>query len=69
MAREKEAYRDNLERILAAFPGQEILTQKQIAQWLHLDPRTVKQRFPLKEGTGRGSPCWISVATLARELS
>lgn len=54
MAREKEAYRDNLERILEAFPGREILYQKEIAQWLHMDSRTVKANFPMKGGGARG---------------
>lgn len=69
MAREKEAYRDNLERILEAFPGKEILTQKDIAGWLHMDPRTVRQVFPMKGGGTKGSTCWISVASLARAMS
>lgn len=69
MAREKEAYRDNLERILAAFPDREILTQKEIARWLHMDARTVKQTFPMKGGGVQGATCWISVASLARAMS
>ena len=63
MPREKEAYRDNLERILEAFPGQEIIKASQLAKWLHMDIRTINKVFPMKEGIG------ISVATLARWLS
>ena len=63
MPREKEAYRDNLERIIEAFPGQEVIKAVQLAKWLKMDIRTVNKRFPLKEGIG------ISVATLARFLS
>lgn len=63
MPREKEAYRDNLERIIEAFPGQEVIKAAQLAKWLKMDIRTVNKRFPLKEGIG------ISVATLARFLS
>lgn len=63
MPREKEAYRDNLERIIEAFPGQEIIKPSQLAKWLKMDVRTVYKRFPIKEGIG------ISVATLARHLS
>lgn len=63
MPREKEAYRDNLSRILEAFPGREIITITELARWLHLDPRTVKRKFPIKEELG------ISVASLARFLS
>ena len=69
MAREKEAYRNNLERVLAAFPGQEIITQKELAAWLHMDSRTVKAMFPMKGGGAKGATCWISVASLARALS
>lgn len=69
MAREKEAYRDNLERIIDQFPGKEILTQKEIARWLHMDARTVKSAFPMKGGGTQGATCWISVATLARAMS
>lgn len=47
-AGEKRHHRDNLERILEAFPGREILYQKEIAQWLHMDSRTVKANFPMK---------------------
>ena len=61
--REKEGYRDNLERVLAAFPGREVLRPAEVARWLHMDPRTVKKAFPFKPGIG------ISVATLARCLS
>jgi len=69
MAREKEAYRDNLERIIAAFPGREILTQKDIAKWLHMDSKTVQKVFPMKGGGVQGATCWISIATLARAMS
>ena len=69
MAREKEAYRDNLERIITQFPDKEIITQKEIARWLHMDARTVKNAFPMKGGGTQGATCWISVATLARAMS
>ena len=69
MAREKEAYRDNLERILEAFPGKEIITQKELARWLHMDSRTVKATFPMKGGGTQGATCWIFVASLARAMS
>lgn len=63
MPREKEAYRDNLARIIEAFPGKEIITVTELAKWLHRDIRTVKRKFPIKDGIG------ISIATLARFLS
>lgn len=63
MPREREAYRDNLERILASFPGRETLTVQEVARYLRKDPRTVKRIFPFKPGLG------ISVATMARYMS
>ena len=41
MAREKEDFRDNLCRIDEHFPGRELLTTKEVAVWLGIDPRTV----------------------------
>lgn len=63
MPREKEAYRDNLERILAAYPGREVLTLQEVSRYLKKDPRSVKRIFPFKPGLG------ISVATMARYMS
>ena len=62
MAREKPAYRDNVERIKLIFLDKELLTVKDASQFLGIDVRTVKKYFPIKNG-------FISVATLARELS
>lgn len=63
MPREKEAYRDNLARIIEAFPGKEVLTVADLSRWMKKDPRTIKRLFPMKKGLG------ISIATLARMLS
>lgn len=64
MPREKEAYRDNLERIAEKFPGQEMLSIAELSRWFRKDPRTIKKMFPaIKPGVG------ISIATLARYLS
>lgn len=63
MPREKEAYRDNLERIIEAFPDQEMIKAAELARWLRMDVRTVYKKFPVKKGVG------ISKATLARKLS
>lgn len=62
MAREKAAYRDNLERIKLVYPHKELLNVKEVSTFLGIDVRTVKKYFPLKHG-------FISVATLAREMS
>jgi hypothetical protein len=62
MSREKEAYRNNLERLCEAFPNKEMLTQKDVAKFTGLDYRTVKRIFPFRES-------FISKATLARCMS
>lgn len=63
MSREKEAYRDNLKRIIEAFPNKEIITVPELSEWLGISARTVYKHFPIKKGVG------ISKATLARCLS
>lgn len=62
MPREKEAFRDQLQRLTEAFPGQEVLNAKEIAQYLHKDVRTVRQIFSFKKRLG------ISVVQMAREM-
>ena len=62
MPREKEAYRDNLERIIARYPDKELLTVKEVCVFLGRDYQTVKKLIPFKNN-------YISVATLARCLS
>lgn len=62
MAREKAAYRDNVERIKLMYPNKELLNIKEVSLFSGVNERTVKKYFPFKNG-------FISVATLARELS
>lgn len=62
MPMEREAYRDNLERIKDCFPTKELLNVSEVARFLGVDRGTVTRRFSFKTG-------YISVATLARELS
>ncbi len=45
MAREKELYRDYLERLDEQFPDKEIISQKECADFLGLDARTIKKRY------------------------
>lgn len=59
--REKEGYRENLERIHTRFPNKELLTKKDVASFLGCNYRYVTKRFPFKDN-------FISKATLAREL-
>lgn len=43
MAREKELFRDNLERLDRAFPGKELLTIQDVAQYTGLCANTVRR--------------------------
>ncbi len=61
MAREKPEYRWQLERIREAFPGKEMLGVCDVAKWLKMDARTVKQMFTFK-GTK------ISIVQLASQM-
>lgn len=60
--REKAAYRDNLERLNEKFPDKELLTKKDVAEFLGVCYRYVAANYPFKNN-------YISKATLARELS
>lgn len=62
MPREKEAFRDQLERLTKAFPGKEVLTATEVARFLGRDVRTVREHFTFKKAIG------ISIVQLAREL-
>jgi len=63
LSREKDAYRDNLERIIERFPGKEILTYKQVAEFLGINDKTVRKYFKEKRFGG------IPIVLLARMLS
>ena len=63
MPREKEAYRDNLERIIAAYPGKEMLTVTDVINFTGINRKTVKKMFPFNRYG------YISAATLARSMS
>lgn len=60
--REKEAYRDNVERIKLMYPDKELLSRKEVCTFCKIDYRTASKMFTFKNN-------YISVATLARELS
>lgn len=63
MPREKESYRDNLERICQALPDKgEMLSKSDVAKFTGLNHRTVAKIFSFKGN-------YISKAVLARELS
>lgn len=63
MAREKESYRDNLERIHERFPDKECLTITDVKNFTGLGFQHCKKRF------GFAADRTISKAKLARELS
>lgn len=62
MPREKECFRDYLERLDEKFPDKEVLTQKDCAEFLGKNKKTIKARY------GIGA-CGISKVKLARLLS
>ena len=62
MPREKECFRDYLERLDQKFPDKEVLTQKECADFIGRDARTVKKYYGIDK---RG----ISKVKLARLLS
>lgn len=62
MAREREGYRDQLERICTAFPEREMLTLKEVAHFCDVCPRTAKSWFSFNKSN------MISIVTLAREM-
>lgn len=62
MSREKESYRDNLERIISFYPGKELLTPTEVSKFLGVCPRTCKKMFEFKNN-------YISIAKLARGMS
>ena len=69
---EKEAYRDVLERLDAAFPGQDVLTVAEIARYMRQDRRTLLRdpRFPVIEQRRRsGLVLHVHKAALARYLA
>lgn len=62
MPREKESYRDNLERIDSAFPNKELLKKTDVAKFCGINYHTVGKRFDFTDN-------YISKAKLARQLS
>lgn len=68
MAREKELYRENLQRLDAQYPNQELLPARSAAKYLGLDVRTLmKMKDIPKKKAGRiwfipktGLASWLS---------
>lgn len=68
MSREKEDYRLNLERLLVLFGRKEMLSLKDVCDYLGCDRRTIlnTKNFPIKQ---IGNRYIIPLAGLARWLS
>lgn len=62
MPREKELFRDNIERLDKAFPNQEMLRRVDVCKFCGINYRTAEKMFSFKN-------CYISKAKLASELS
>lgn len=65
MAREKELFRDNLERLDRHF-DKELLSVRQVSKFCGLSEERAKEMFPFNKVGGRW---YISKVKLARELS
>lgn len=62
MSREKELFRDNLERLDAAFPNKELLNQNEVSEFTGISKYNITKHFSFKNH-------YISKLNLARELS
>ena len=50
MPREREGYRDLLERLDTAFPGRELIGKSEVAGWLGISKSTLQRRYALPPG-------------------
>ena len=62
MSKEREGYRDNIERLDKFFPNAELLNVNDLVKFTGRNWRTVREFFPFKG-------CYISKAEAARTLS
>lgn len=63
MAREKELFREQLERIDRVFPGRELVTYKEAAELLGVSTKTIQRKFSAFKIAGR-----IPKTAIARAL-
>lgn len=65
---EKQGYHECLTELKSAFPGVSVITRKEAARYLRIDPRTLAQdkTFPVKRLGGRN---YVYLASLARWLA
>lgn len=70
MPREKESYRDNLERLMDRFPGKEILSFAEVTEYTGMGYRALMgSGIPLKKTKGKRGQYFISLPSFARWLS
>ena len=66
MPREKESYRDNLERLMDRFPGKEILSFSEVSQYTGMGYRALMgSGIPLKKTKGKHGQYFISLRNTA----
>ena len=66
MPREKESYRDNLEAVMTRFPGKDVLSLNDVAQYTGMGYRKLMSRdIPLPRPSKRGNYI-IPAPSLAR---
>lgn len=65
---EKETYYPALTELKAAFPGRPMITRKEAARYLHVDPRSLEgdRTFPNKQIGGRN---YVTLVSFARWLA
>ena len=68
MPREKEDFHDNLDRVVTAFPGRELIPLKDVADWMGMNQRLLQKLsgFPVKKIQQR---YYVPAVGLARWLS
>ena len=70
MAREKELFREYLERLDKIFPEKELLNVHEVSKFCGISEEKAKQRFPFTMEKGRGrNTYYISKGKFANELS
>ncbi len=65
MPKEKECYRDQLQRLDEKFPDREMINQKELAEFLGCDPKTIRLKYKHLFTPGLG----ISKVKVARLIS
>lgn len=69
--REKENFREQLQRLMDRYPGREVIDIKEAADMLGVHPRTLRtdDSFPQRKIGGKTGPVVVPLVGLARWLS